>query len=104
MHVDREMYMFTSSCCVLFINELLIIKQQGFVYVFRENSKMNGELHLEPLDNQNPSDSHANAPSSLSELLKTGIDEDITECSVPCCRICLDCDGDKGELLASHFY
>lgn len=68
---------------------------------------MNGELQLEPLDNQNPSDSDPlldNAYPSLSEILKTGVDDDVKDCSVPCCRICLECDGDKGELLASHFY
>lgn len=68
---------------------------------------MNGELQLEPLDNQNPSDSDPlldNAYPSLSEILKTGVDDDVKDCSVPCCRICLECDGDKGELLALHFY
>lgn len=72
---------------------------------------MNGELLLKPLDTQNPSDSdallvnyHANAHPSLSEILKTGVDDDVKDCSVPCCRICLECDGDKGELLASYFY
>lgn len=72
---------------------------------------MNDETQLEPLDNQNPNDSdplldnyHANASPTLSEIMKTGIDDDVKDCSVPCCRICLECDGDKGELLASHFY
>lgn len=74
---------------------------------------MNSELHL---DNQNPSDSdpllddyHANVPPSWSEILKNGIDDQVVDddgkdCSVPCCRICLECDGDNGKTLATFCY
>lgn len=74
---------------------------------------MKEELQLEPFSERNPTDadpllgtdevseapvvnssSSSSSSSSLSEIKH----EDIESGSVPCCRICLECDGESGEL------
>ncbi|WOG96644.1 hypothetical protein DCAR_0415980 [Daucus carota subsp. sativus] len=72
---------------------------------------MNGELQLDAFDDESPSysdpllgDYHVAAPPSWSQILKDGIhdeDDDDKDCSVPCCRICLECEGDNDDELIS---
>lgn len=76
---------------------------------------MTGELQLQRFDDQNPSDLDP-LIDNRSEILKDVVDDhhvddndkdDVEDGSVPCCRICLECDvdadDDNGELLALLF-
>ncbi|KAA3486080.1 E3 ubiquitin-protein ligase MARCH1 [Gossypium australe] len=66
---------------------------------------MSGELQLEPAGARNPSDSDpllgnqidSPSPASSSEIRS----EDIENGSAPCCRICLECDGEEDDELIS---
>ena len=61
---------------------------------------MKGEVQLEPPGEQIPRDSdpllenQANSPTGSSSEINS---EDIEAGSVPCCRICLECDVEPGE-------
>ena len=63
---------------------------------------MTGELQLEPAGVRNHSDSDPllenqtdlSSPESSSEIRS----EDIENVSAPCCRICLECDGEEGKV------
>lgn len=68
---------------------------------------MKGEVQLEPSGERNPSDSdpllenqdeNSSPPSSGSGSGEIN-NEDIEAGSVPCCRICLECDGEEGLIL-----
>lgn len=69
---------------------------------------MKGEVQLEPLGGPNPSDSdpllhehHVDlspSSSSASESPNEIKVEDLETGSLPCCRICLECDGEDGSI------
>ena len=79
---------------------------------------MNGELQLESIGgDRNPSDSdpllherhqlqkHIDTSSPSSSGSSSEIkDEDLEAGSLPCCRICLECDGEDGKTVASNLY
>ncbi|XP_017616738.2 uncharacterized protein LOC108461404 [Gossypium arboreum] len=79
-------------------------KIQGLFLGFIIRS-MSGELQLEPAGARNPSDSDpllgnqidSPSPASSSEIRS----EDIENGSAPCCRICLECDGEEDDELIS---
>lgn len=67
---------------------------------------MTGELQLQQLDDRNPSDLDPlidNRHRDESEILKDDVDDhhvnddDVEDGSVPCCRICLECDVDADD-------
>lgn len=61
---------------------------------------MKGEVQLEPPGERKAMDSdpllgnHGDSPAGSSSEINS---EDIEAGSVPCCRICLECDGEPGE-------
>lgn len=61
---------------------------------------MKGEVQLEPTGGGSPSDSdpllenQADSPPGSSSEIN---DEDIETGTIPCCRICLESDGEPGE-------
>lgn len=70
---------------------------------------MDGELQLETLDERKPTDvdplleKHEQpASSGLIEspsliVIQDVENQDLEDGSVPCCRICLECDGEPGD-------
>ncbi|KAG8495631.1 hypothetical protein CXB51_013413 [Gossypium anomalum] len=66
---------------------------------------MTGELQLESADERNLTDSDPlleNPVDSSSPVSSTEIrNEDIENVSAPCCRICLECDGEEAEPCAN---
>lgn len=66
---------------------------------------MTGELQLESADERNLTDSDPlleNPVDSSSPVSSTEIrNEDIENVSAPCCRICLECDGEEDDELIS---
>lgn len=70
------------------------------LFFWKQASSMKGEVQLEPSGERNPRDSDPllenqvdSSTGSSSEINS----EDIEAGSVPCCRICLECDGEPGE-------
>ncbi|KAK8543220.1 hypothetical protein V6N13_136251 [Hibiscus sabdariffa] len=86
--------------------QLPLIPVSSGVYFFLLSRSMAGELQLEPADVRNPGDSDpllgnqidpSSSPASSSEISS----EDIENGSAPCCRICLECDGEEDDELIS---
>lgn len=69
---------------------------------------MKGEVQLEALGGSNPSDTdpllhaqHVDSSPSSSSASETPNEikvEDLESGSLPCCRICLECDGEDGRI------
>lgn len=70
------------------------------LFFWKQASSMKGEVQLEPSGERNPRDSdpllenQADSSTGSSSEINS---EDIEAGSVPCCRICLECDGEPGE-------
>ncbi|XP_039040826.1 ERAD-associated E3 ubiquitin-protein ligase DOA10-like [Hibiscus syriacus] len=66
---------------------------------------MAGELQLEPACARNPSESASLLRNEIDPSLKSNSSEiggeDIENGSAPCCRICLECDGEEADELIS---
>lgn len=63
---------------------------------------MTGDLQLEPVGARNPTDSDPlleNRTDSSPSRASSGeiTSEDLENASAPCCRICLECDGEEGK-------
>lgn len=70
---------------------------------------MKGELQLETFDERNPTDvdpllEKHEQPASSSSIQTSCLivnedveNQDLEDGSIPCCRICLECDGEPGD-------
>uniref|UniRef100_F6HH65 RING-CH-type domain-containing protein n=1 Tax=Vitis vinifera TaxID=29760 RepID=F6HH65_VITVI len=74
------------------------------LFFWKQASSMKGEVQLEPSGERNPRDSdpllenQADSSTGSSSEINS---EDIEAGSVPCCRICLECDGEPDDELIS---
>ncbi|RVX11106.1 hypothetical protein CK203_013324 [Vitis vinifera] len=70
------------------------------LFFWKQASSMKGEVQLEPSGERNPRDSdpllenQADSSTGSSSEINS---EDIEAGSVPCCRICLECDGEPDK-------